>query len=84
MKTIYEILQITTYNNNHCAFTSSYKKAVDYVLANTEHISGLKIGEEWLLETSLPKQYKGEIKLFTGYGACSTFSGFIIKKHRII
>ena len=49
MKKIYEIYEIDSCGDKRCAVASSYKKAVDYVFANTDHkVEGVKINGKWV------------------------------------
>lgn len=83
MKRVYEIMEIRHTGDEHCALASSYKKALDYVLANIGEAHGIKINDKWTYG-EIPKQYKGETRLFGGYYSGYYFNGFLIKQHQVI
>ena len=88
MKKIYEIYEIDSYRDKRCAVASSYKKAIEYVLANTNHkTEGIKINDEWV-HYDIEKYFKKpqeDISIFgkhNGYGYYS--KGFRIIATEII
>lgn len=49
MKKLYEIYVIDSCGDKRCAVSSSYKKAIEYVFANTDHkAEGVKINGKWV------------------------------------
>ena len=88
MKNIYEIYEIDSYGNRRCAVASSYKKAIEYVFANTnQKVEGVKINDEWI-HYDIEKYFKKpqeDISIFekgNGYGYYS--NGFRIIAIEII
>ena len=82
MKKIYEIYVIDSCGNKRCAIASSYKKAIDYVFANTNHkAEGVKINDKWIyydIEKYFTKPQKN-ISIFGKSNGCGYYSnGFKI------
>ena len=87
MKKIYEIYEIDSCGDKRCAVASSYKKAVDYVFANTNHkAEGVKINGEWIYY-DIKKYFtkpQEDISIF-GESSCGYyFNGFRIIAVKVI
>ena len=86
MKYVYEIYPINSYKERRCAIAASYKKAYEYVMANTNNqIAAIKINDEWNSELERARTYQSNIVIFgkEGCGGCY-FNGFRIVKTEII
>lgn len=87
MKNVYEIYEIDSYGNRRCAVTSSYKKAIEYVLANTnQKVEGVKINNKWVFRDE--KYFKKPQEDISIFGKCSDYgyysNGFRIKATKVI
>lgn len=83
MKKVYEIYEVDSYGRSRCAVASSYKKAIEYVLANTDQkVEGIKINGEWTY-CNIEKCLKTPQKDITIFGKCSNY-GYYSNEFRII
>lgn len=83
MKKIYEIYEIDSCGDKRCAVSSSYKKAIEYVFANTDHkVEGVKINGEWVYD-EVEKYFKKPQENICIFGESNNW-GYYFNGFRIV